>query len=481
LAINRINDVLTEQKVDIKTDTFIRLLRKIIRNLRIPFTGEPLNGLQIMGILETRLLDFENLYILSMNEGVFPKSESSMSFIPYNLRKGFGLPTIEHQDAIFGYYFYRLLQRAKNVTLIYNSNSEGLQSGEMSRFIYQLKYESNCNIKEKSLRYDVSSLVPEPITVVKNISILEKLNKYYTPETEKMDYLSPSALSSYLKCKLRFYYRYIAGLEEKEVISEQIDAPMFGNILHQSMYALYKPYTEKPITGEILQTLMKSDKLIDDSIDSAFSAEYFKGVSQENYSGRNIIIRNLIEKYVRQILKTDMNYAPFEIISLEKKLVITVPVKQGNTDLKIRVGGKIDRIDKQNNQIRVIDYKSGADKLEFKSIESLFAENTKDQNSAIFQTFLYSKFFIENNTGVLPVVPGIYSVRKLFGSEFDFRIQLKADKTKTIITDYRLINSEFSDYLNKLVTEIFDPTASFTQTEDSMICNNCPYKQICAK
>jgi len=280
LSINRINDVLTEQKVDIKTDTYIRLLRKIIRNLRIPFTGEPLNGLQIMGILETRLLDFENIYILSMNEGVFPKSESSMSFIPYNLRKGFGLPTIEHQDAIYGYYFYRLIQRAKNVTLIYNSNSDGLQSGEMSRFIYQLKYESNFKIKEKSLRYDISSLIPKPITIVKSESILEKLNKYHSTELEKMDYLSPSALSSYLKCKLRFYYRYIAGLEEKEVISEQIDAPMFGNILHQTMYALYKPYTEQLINLNTIQSILKSESLISNAIDLAFSDEYFKGIAK---------------------------------------------------------------------------------------------------------------------------------------------------------------------------------------------------------
>jgi CRISPR/Cas system-associated exonuclease Cas4 (RecB family) len=397
------------------------------------------------------------------------------------LRKGFGLPTIEHQDAIYGYYFYRLIQRAKNITLIYNSNADGLQSGEMSRFIYQLKYESNFNIKEKSLRYDISSVIPEPILVAKSASILEKLNKYSISETEKIDYLSPSALTSYLKCKLRFYYRYIAGLEEKEVISEQIDAPMFGNILHQAMHALYKPYTSQIITAEILHAIAKNDNLMDDAIDSAFSTEYFKGISQKDFSGRNIIIRNLIEKYIRQIINVDIDFSPFEIVLLEKKLLITVPVKQGNKELKIRVGGKIDRIDKQNSQIRVIDYKSGADKLEFKGIEMLFTENAKDQNSAVFQTFLYSKFYTENNNVEFPVVPGIYSVRKLFEQKFDYRIQLNADKTKTLITDYRQINSKFSDYLNRLITEIFDPTVSFTQTEDSKNCLNCPYNQICSR
>ena len=479
LSINRIKDVLKEQNVDIKTDTFIHLLRKIIRNLRIPFTGEPLSGLQIMGILETRLLDFENLYILSMNEGVFPKSEASISFIPYNLRKGFGLPTIEHQDAIYGYYFYRLIQRAKNITLVYNSNADGLQSGEMSRFIYQLKYENKYTITEKSIRYNINTLIPEEISIFKNAEIIQKLSKYLSTETEKPKYLSPSALSSYLKCKLRFYYRYIAELQEKEEITEELDAPMFGNILHETMQFLYNPYIGKIIDSDVLQSILKDKKLIAEAIDTAFNNVYFQSNAQAIYSGRNIIIREIIEKYIQQVLKIDKQFAPFEILSLEKKYEINIPVNVNGKTENIKLGGKIDRIDKQNNQIRIIDYKSGSDKLEFKSIELLFSENSKDQNSAVFQTFIYSKFFAENEKNNLPIVPGIYSVRKLFENEFDFRIQSK--ETKLVITDYNKINSEFTELLTRLVNELFDPGINFSQTEDILVCNNCPYKQICNK
>jgi CRISPR/Cas system-associated exonuclease Cas4 (RecB family) len=481
LSINRIKDVLAEQKIDIKIDTFIRLLRKIIRNLRIPFTGEPLSGLQIMGILETRLLDFENLYILSMNEGIFPKSESSLSFVPYNLRKGFGLPTIEHQDAIYGYYFYRLIQRAKNITLLYNSNADGLQSGEMSRFIYQLKYENQYQLKEKSIRYDINTLIPEEISISKTTEIVEKLSKYIATSTENKNYISPSALNTYLKCKLRFYYRYIAELEEKEVISEQVDAPMFGNILHETMQILYNPFVGKTIDSNIRNSILKNKNLINEAIDIAFSKEYFKGTKQKDYTGRNIIVREMIEKYIRQILKIDLKYTPFEIVSLESKIGTSIPVNLNGKIENIKIAGKIDRIDNQNNQIRIIDYKSGADKLYFKSLESLFGETSIDQNSAVFQTFLYAKFYIENSNTNLPIVPGIYSVRKLFEPEFDFRIQKKVDKTTVLINDYREINSEFSELLQNILTNLFDQSAKFTQTADKENCKNCPYKLICAR
>lgn len=477
LGINRIKDVLAEQQIEIKTDTFIRLLRKIIRNLRIPFTGEPLSGLQIMGILETRLLDFENLYIVSMNEGVMPKSESSLSFVPYNLRKGFGLPTIEHQDAIYGYYFYRLIQRAEIITLIYNSNADGLKSGEMSRFIYQLKYEKKFNLKEKSVRFDINTLINEPLSISKNDDILRILEKYYSPEKE--DYLSPSALSTFIKCKLRFYYRYIAGLEEKEEITEQVDAPMFGNILHETMQFIYSPYIGEEVDSLKLQNILKNNELISEAINKAFGKEYFKGKTQKDYSGRNIIIREMIEKYIRQILQIDISFAPFKIISLEQKLTVAMPITSNGELKNIRIGGKIDRIDKQNNQIRIIDYKSGADKLEFKTIDALFDTNTKEQNSAVFQTFLYSKLYIGNNTADLAVIPGIYSVRKLFEDKFEYQITKKADKTKELITDYRIINNDFTTNLNELLNNLFDSTENFTQTNEVEICNYCPYKQIC--
>jgi len=475
LSINRIKDILKEQKAEIRIDTYICLLRKIIRNLRVPFTGEPLSGLQVMGILETRLLDFENLFITSVNEGILPKTEAALSFVPYNLRKGFGLPTIEHQDAIYAYYFYRLLQRAKNITLLYNSNSEGLQTGEMSRYLYQLKFESKNEITEKSVRYDINLSPAKEISIEKTEEVYQRLKRFVSGNEENK-YLSPSALNNYLSCKLKFYFRYIAGLEEQDEITEEIDAPLFGNILHQSMDNLYHDFKGKLVTSDDLNQLTKNNELIEKSIDSAFQQEYFKN-TKTDYTGKNIIIRQVIEKYVRRILKIDQKIAPFEIISLEDKYEIEIPVNANNTKLLVKLGGKIDRVDKKDKRIRIIDYKTGSDKLEYKNIESLFSEKKEDRRSAVFQTFLYARFYKEQNKPDLTIVPGVYSVRKLFDKDFDYRIKNKEDKIK--IDDYSMVEQEYMQNLSKLLHSVFDKQQAFTQTDDTRTCEYCPYRKIC--
>ena len=476
LSINRVKDVLQEQQVEINTETYIRLIRKIIRNLRIPFTGEPLSGLQIMGILETRLLDFENLYITSVNEGIFPKTEAALSFIPYNLRRGFALPTIEHQDAIYAYYFYRLLQRAKNVTILYNSSSEGLQTGEMSRFLYQLKFESDFEIKEKSLKYDINISQAKEITIDKSDEVIEKLSKFLITGGK---FLSPSALSNYLRCHLQFYFKYIAELREQDELSEEVDAPLFGNILHQAMHYVYKDFIGKDLSKEDILSISKSTGKINTAIDQAFKDEYFKGESKINYSGKNIIIRELIEKYIYQILKVDENLAPFQLISLEDTYEIKIPVNiQGKAET-VKLGGLIDRIDILNNSIRIIDYKTGSDKLEFKNIEALFSDNKNDQNPAVFQTFLYSRFYKETMAPQIPITPGVYSVRKIYNNDFDFRITQNENRKKSVINSFDEISGGFNEKLNLLLLDIFNPEISFTQTEEIRNCEYCAYRKIC--
>lgn len=477
LSINRVKDVLHEQKIEIKMETYIRLIRKIIRNLRVPFTGEPLSGLQIMGILETRLLDFENLFITSLNEGTLPKTEASLSFIPYNLRRGFGLPTIEHQDAIYGYYFYRLIQRAKNITLIYNSSSDGMQTGEMSRFLYQLKFESEHQITEKSLRYDINITQAKELTIEKTDEVIKKLNKFI-PSKGGTKYLSPSGLSTYLRCKLQFYFRYIAELREQDDITEEIDAPLFGNILHEAMDFLYKDFVGIELSNEIIQKLKKDKVKISEAIDHSFSKEYFKS-GKVNYSGKNIIIREVIEKYIYQILKIDENIAPFKILSLEDTYEIEVPIAKNGSTETVKLGGKIDRVDELNNNIRIIDYKSGGDKLEFKNIESLFSEEKKNQNSVVFQTFLYSRFYKEIKNPNQNIVPGVYSVRKIYDNNFDYRIKQKENRTETIIEDYDLVATEYSEKLTELITDIYNPEITFSQTEEIRNCEYCEFRKIC--
>jgi len=475
LSINRVKDVLHEQKIEVRMETYIRLIRKIIRNLRVPFTGEPLSGLQIMGILETRLLDFENLFITSLNEGVLPKTEAALSFIPYNLRRGFGLPTIEHQDAIYGYYFYRLIQRAKSITLIYNSSADGMQTGEMSRFLYQLKFESEYEIQEKSLRYDIHITQAKELTIEKTDEIVKKLGKYLS-STGGTKYLSPSGLSTYLRCKLQFYFRYIAELREQVEITEEIDAPLFGNILHESMDYLYKDLVNKEVSSELINDFKKNKAKISDAIDHAFKKEYFKS-GKVSYSGKNIIIREVIEKYIYQILKIDENIAPFRILSLEDTYQIEIPITTNGTFETVKLGGKIDRVDEHNNIIRIIDYKTGSDKLEFKNIESLFSESKKDQNSAVFQTFLYAKFYNDLKKPNQTITPGVYSVRKIYDKNFDHRIYHK--ESKSFIADYNSVSEDYLENLNKLVSDIYNPDISFSQTEETRNCDYCEFRKIC--
>ena len=475
LSINRVKEVLHEQQVDIRMDTFIRLIRKIIRNLRVPFTGEPLSGLQVMGILETRLLDFKNIFITSVNEGVFPKTESSLSFIPYNLRRGFGLPTIEHQDAIYAYYFYRLIHRAQSVTLIYNSNTDGLQTGEMSRFLSQLKYESPFNITEKSLRYDININQPKEIRIEKTPEIQEILRTYLSSSVEDK-YLSPSGLSNYLRCKLRFYFRYVAGLTEQDEVTEEIDAPLFGNILHEAMDNLYQHLKGKTVLPDTLSEILKDGKQITASIDHAFNKNYFKN-HQSDYSGKNIIIREIIEKYVKKLVRRDAEIAPFKILSLEDNYQIEIPVTLEGAFETVNLGGKIDRVDELENRIRIIDYKTGNDTLDYQNIESIFSDKKSDQRSAVFQTFLYSKFYQDIKKPELPVVPGVYSVKHLFDNVFEYRIKCK--ETKRYINQYDEVADEYLQHLTRLMEEIFNPEIAFTQTEETSHCEYCPYRKIC--
>jgi hypothetical protein len=476
LSINRVKDVLQEQKVEIKTETYIRLIRKIIRNLRIPFTGEPLSGLQIMGILETRLLDFENLYITSVNEGVFPKTDAALSFIPYNLRRGFGLPTIEYQDAIYAYYFYRLLQRAKKVTILYNSSAEGLQTGEMSRFLYQLKFESGFDIQEHSLKYDINIAQAKEITIDKTEEVIQKLSKFLSTGEK---FLSPSALSTYLRCKMQFYFKYVAELREQDELSEEVDAPLFGNILHQAMHYVYNDFIGKEISQDDILSISKSTGKINTAIDQAFKDEYFKGGSKINYSGKNIIIRELIEKYIYQILKVDESLAPFQIVSLEDTYKIEIPINTNGKSETVKLGGLIDRVDLQDNRIRIIDYKTGSDKLEFKNVEALFSDKKNDQNSAVFQTFLYSQFYKATMVPQIPITPGVYSVRKIYNTDFDCRITQNENRKKSIINSFDEIAEDFNTNLNQLVSDIFNPDLSFTQTEEIKNCEYCAFSKIC--
>ena len=292
-------------------------------------------------------------------------------------------------------------------------------------------------IKERSLRYDINISQAKEIIIKKTDEVRELLKQFLTSQ-RGTKYLSPSALSTYMHCSLQFYFRYIAQLREHDDITEEIDAPLFGNILHETIDFLYKDFIGKNVSKEDIQAI-KREK-INDAIDLSFKIYYFKK-DRVDYAGKNIIIRDVIEKYVLKILKIDADIAPFEIISLEDTYEIEIPLNINGFSEKVKLGGKIDRVDKLNDQIRIIDYKTGQDHLEFKNIEALFSKKKSERNTAVFQTLLYGKFYNDLKNPGVAIIPGVYSVRKLFGDQFDFRIFHK--ESKSYINDYKSVSEEF--------------------------------------
>ena len=477
LSVKRLKEIFDSQQVQVGTDTYLRILERVIRNQRIPFQGEPLSGLQVMGILETRALDFEHLIILSMNEGVFPASESAPSFIPFHLRKGFGLPTHEHNDAIYAYYFYRLIQRAQDVTLVYNSGTDGLQTGEMSRFMHQLLLESGQDISRETVVSRLSIPGENPVEVDKTPEVMQVLEEYNTLGKGRRT-LSPSALKNYLVCPLRFYFRYIAGLEEKEEITEDVDLPLFGLLLHNTAERLYRPYVAKGlwITAGELEKMEKDTGAIEQHVMEAFREEYFSDHPENRklqLSGKNLLIRDIIVQYIRQMLRADRRFAPFRPLKLEKTFKGPLSFEVHGEKKQLTLKGTIDRVDEQEDSLRIIDYKTGSSKGNVKDIVSLFS---RDGQHDALQALLYARVYDQNHGNDKKLVPGLYYFRDIYKKSFDYRV--KMNKQPIV---YGQVQDSLEENLKAAVQELFDPSTPFRQTDDRDACRICPYAAICRR
>lgn len=481
IRIKRLDEILQEKRIEFLSTTLFRLIRKMLLDTRIPFSGEPLTGLQVMGVLETRVLDFRNLVLLSMNEGVFPRTPFRHSFIPHNLRFGFNLPVIEHQDAIYSYYFFRLLQRAEKIVLVHNSKSDGLSGGERSRFLHQLIYSKSFSVKEKVIAYNIKANPERPIVIQKDERIRDLLMEF-TSDGKEAKYFSPSALNMYLDCPLKFYFRFIAGIEEPEELKEEVDPLLFGILLHTAMDHLYKPFGSEVISRDLLQGLLHNRSRVVAAANYAFK-EVFRLSGNEmdlKVEGRNVIMREIIEKYLSAIIERDISYTPFSIVDIEKKIIISLPVNSQSETIEVQIGGKIDRIDYMADEIRILDYKTGRVMTKIDSVNDLFDQKQKDRNGAVFQVLLYSKL-MHHSEGKLNVslVPGLYPVIDINKDDFDYHIFIGPPNRKEIISDYRVMDEEFTEKLTYLVEEIFNPNIPFYQTEITDHCEYCPYKNIC--
>ena len=481
--VNRMLNLMESGALHLRVETLKRLIHKMLGATNIPFHGEPAIGLQIMGVLETRNLDFKNLIILSLNEGLLPKGGGEASFIPYNLRKAFGMTTIEHRDALYAYYFYRLIQRAENITLVHNTSSDGLNKGEASRFLLQLLVESPDPIQQQFLESGQSPRSHRAIEIKKTPEVLRRLHSSYSRRHGGQFRLSPSALNAYLDCRLRFYFRYVAGLKVPNEVNTEIDSSTFGNIFHKAVELVYKKLTEtgKLIRKEDLEKLLKSEIDIQHFVDAAFKEKFFLIEKDEKpeYNGTQLINSKVIATYVRQLLRNDLQYAPFEMVAMEKSVRESIRLNTPEGEIEVLIGGQIDRIDSKEDTLRIVDYKTGGSPKTPTGVEQLFTRS-ENRPGYIFQTFLYAAIMCKQQP--LKVAPSLLYIHRAASESYSPVIEMgEPRKPKMPVNNFSFYEDEFRERLQELLEEIFNPYVSFTQTEESKLCEYCDFKSLCNK
>lgn len=483
LKINRLYSLIESGELNVRTDTLKRLISKVLTASNIPFHGEPAIGMQVMGVLETRNLDFRNLVMLSLNEGQLPKSGGESSFIPYNLRKAFGMTTIEHKNAVYAYYFYRLIQRAENITLLYNTSSDGLNRGEESRFMLQLLVEGPHEITREYLEAGQSPQSNQEIQIEKTPEVLRRIYRAYDSSNPKSVILSPSALNAYLDCRLRFYYRYVAGLKTPDEVSAEIDSALFGTIFHLSAQLVYTELTANGnmIQKEDLERLLRDEVKLQSYVDRAFKKELFKVAPEEKpeYNGVQLINSKVILSYLKQLLRNDLQYTPFEMVAMEKKVSEEMTIQTGQGPFTLRLGGTIDRMDAKEGTLRIVDYKTGGSPKTPANIEQLFTPSETRPNY-IFQTFLYAAIMSRKQS--LMVAPALLYIHRAASESYSPVIEMgEPRKPKIPVNNFAFFEDEFRERLQALLEEIFNEKEPFTQTEDTKKCLYCDFKAICKR
>ena len=483
-TINRFRTLIEEDELTVQSETFRRLLVKVLSATNIPFHGEPAIGMQVMGVLETRNLDFRHLVLLSVNEGQLPKSGGDSSFIPYNLRKAFGMTTIEHKIAVYAYYFYRLLQRAERITLMYNTSSDGLNRGEWSRFMLQFLIEWPHPITRQFLEAGQSPQGTSPITVEKTPDVMRRMQSLFDVRANPKAKFSPSALNYYLDCPLKFYYRYVAGLSAPDEVSAEIDSATFGSIFHYAAEHIYKDLTThgKVINKEALETLLRNEVKLQDYVDTAFKKLFFNVPQNEKpeYNGVQLINSAVIARYLKQLLQNDLRYAPFTFIASEMEVDEPIDIQTPKGVIKSRIGGIIDRMDSKDGTLRIVDYKTGGDADTPPHVESLFIPDKKRSNY-VFQTFLYAAILCRKQP-TMKIAPALLYIHRAATETYSPVIQMgEPRKPKEAVEDFSKYEKEYRERLQGLLEEIFNPEKSFTQTEIIEKCTYCDFKALCKR
>ena len=502
--LNRLQELIQTGDLVVDSITLERLIQQLIQSTSIPFHGEPAEGIQVMGVLETRNLDFEHILVLSCNEGKLPKGVNDASFIPYSLRKAYGLTTVDNKVAIYAYYFHSLLQRSRDITLCYNNATEDGQSGEMSRFMLQLLVESHHDINRSTLVAGQSTIRPTYDAIEK------KQNAFIQLKNLKM--LTPTFLNTYLRCEKQFYYKYVEGLIEPDEIDEdEVDNKVFGNIFHRAAELFYQGLASnnalttdnkgklkltRPIviTREQLEQALKDESLVYRLVDQAFREELFKVSAagyRPKYNGLQLINKEVIARYIRQLITIDMRQAPFTILGLELVVKTGIEVETSIGKLSLTIGGFIDRLDavaangnaNGNNlaeRIRVIDYKTGRISTTHpRALDEVFNPSMLNKHTDYYlQSMLYSiivKHNKELNPGQEPVSPGLLFIQNAGAEDYDPTLKMG----KELISSIDVYEEEFMKQLKVLIANIFDKDQPFRPTDDKHRCEYCPYAALC--
>ncbi len=473
--LNSMVALVDDNELDVDLITLEKLINQVVQSTSIPFHGEPAEGIQIMGVLETRNLDFDHVIVLSCNEGKLPKGINDNSFIPYAIRRAYGLTTIDNKVSIYSYYFHSLLQRAGDITLVYNNATSDGQTGEMSRFMLQLMVESGHKINKLNI---VAQQTPQhslPEGIKKTPEIMNIINE--------INRLSPTAINTYIRCQLRFYYRYLQRIKEPENDDNEMNNAFFGSIFHRVAELFYEPYyrNKQLIQKEDIDRALKNKALIDACVEQAFREILFK-VSKNThveYNGLQLINRQVIKDYFIKQLKIDQQLCPFRIRGLEKSVYEDFDIKGTRI---VKIGGSIDRLDELERPgkqpvIRVVDYKTGTNNsTNVKSLEEVFTdENLKNHTDYYLQAMLYSLIVRDQSKENLPVSPALVFIQKQGTDNADCTLRINKEPIEDIAT----YSDEYREGLINVVSDIFNPELTLQPTEDINRCASCPYKALC--
>lgn len=479
-AVAKLRNSLEVCGVELTAAVYDSLLRRHLQTLRIPYEGEPLEGVQIMGILETRNLDFRNVVILSMNDDNFPGNRLQQgSFIPYNLRAAYGMPTPEHHEGVYAYYFYRLIQRAERVTMLYCSHADEKSTGEPSRYIYQLGYESGFPLRRIEAGVDVNLAPSEPIEVAKDEGVMRRLMRFLDDGADDAA-LSPTALARYAACPLQFYFHSVARLRSGDDLSDGVDAPMFGVILHDAARRLYARVEGAAHPGELLRALAASGE-VERAVVEAINENHLQraDAGPETYSGELLLVRDIVVRYLgRGVLAWDAAHDGFAVRGLECDVACRFPFAVGDRTYGAKLAGRADRIDSlDDGTLRVVDYKTGRDHLVFDGVERLFTGKGRHRLANVLQTLLYA-MMLHRSEG-RDAVPALYYVRNMHRPDYSPLLEDKQIGVRG--APYSLYRERFEELLHAQLAELFDPAVPFRQCEDADTCQYCDFNPICKR